>query len=121
MQPQPVICSPSFIDICEEAQQYFVEEVAHVYGSTIFTNAMEIPSLKQVLQNHYGFCLQGVYKQHPCMQLHGRVSTSTQSKAAVMSWLGLKAYVPDEWQMAVLDLFNYVIYQGERPMSFPPL
>jgi hypothetical protein len=33
----------------------------------------------------------------------------------------LKAYVPHEWQKAVLDLFNYVVYQGERPVAFPPL
>ena len=121
LQSQLIIRSQSSIEFPEETRRYFAEEVAHVYGSTIFTDTVEIPSLERVLRNRYGFCLQDVYEQDPRMKLHGRVSASTQSEVAAMSRLGLKAYVPHERQKAVLDLFNYIVYKGDRPAAFPPL
>jgi hypothetical protein len=108
IRPQPLTSAPI------GAEQSFAADIMNMYGASVLSNTVETPPLQNILRDRYGFLVLGVYEQHPRMRLHGKVSANT-------SRLGLKHHFPHDFQKAVLDLFNFVVYNGKFPIAFPPL
>jgi hypothetical protein len=109
-------------NLSEHPNQSFADDIAQLYDSSVLANTVDTAPLEKILQNRYGFVVQGgEYHRHPRMTLHGKVAANTNNQPAAMSRLGLKFHHPHRLQEAVFDLYNYVVYHGLRPIVFPPL
>jgi hypothetical protein len=106
---------------CDNRKEYYCEDLRAVYGAHVPQSTIDFLPLAEALRLRYGFMARTPYTTHPRMRRLIQSNKTARDVQRAMGNLAVKHCKDPSLGPAVVDLYNFVIANGTRPIAFPPL